>query len=696
MPNDTTVPDAPLQHDRPWRGRREDARFLTGMGRYSSDVDLPGQLHAVFVRSPHAHATVRSVDTAAAKAAPGVVAVFTGDDTAELGTLHPHLPFSGRGGSALLTPERPPLARTKVRYAGEEVAVVIAASRMAAEDAAELVAVDYDPLPAVVGVDAALAPDAPRLHEHIPGNVCFAFEYGDAEATGAAIEAAPHVVQLALDSPRVSPNPMEVRAALAWWDADHDAYAIRCSNQGVNEMSGGLARILGVAPEAVRVQRLDVGGGFGPRGAPFPEYAVLLWAARRVGRPVKWVSTRSADFLVDGHGRGIRLQGTLALGADGTFRALRTRWQCDQGAYLTGGGTLTNCINGQLMAGGPYRTPHVHGEHLLVMTNASPVNAYRGAARPDSAYLIERLVDEAAAHLGMDAMEIRRRNVLVPTQMPYRTPTGSVFDSGDFPNLVETACRASDWSGFPSRREAAKQRGVLRGIGCAAFLEPCGGGAAPKDQAAIRFTAAGRVHVFTPPTSNGQGHETVFAELVGDWLGIDPDLIDLRAGDPDGPRLIGGGAFGSRSTMTQGSVLKVTTDIIIRKGLQLAADMLEAAETDLAFAAGRYTIAGTDRSVSMTEVIRTHRERTPHPLDSDGELTVPRAFPSGCHVAEVEIDPETGVVAVLSYVAADDVGRVVNRVLAQGQIQGGVVQGAGQVFGERCLYDSASGQLLTG
>ncbi|HEX3346772.1 MAG TPA: xanthine dehydrogenase family protein molybdopterin-binding subunit [Acetobacteraceae bacterium] len=696
MPNDITASDAPAQHARRFRGRREDARFLTGAGRYSSDVDMAGQLHAVFVRSPHAHARIRAISTEAAAAAPGVAAILTGDDTAALQTLLPHLPFAGRGGSKLIAPERPPLARGAVRYAGEEVAVVIAATRAEAADAAERVEVEYEELDPVVGVDAAIAPGAPQLHATIPGNVCFEFEYGDAQATAAAIDAAPHVVGLAVDSPRVAPNPMEPRAVLAWWEADRGAYAIRCSNQGVNEMSGGLGRILSVDPADIRVQMVDVGGGFGQRGAPYAEYAVLLFAAKRLGRPVKWVSTRSDDFLVDCHGRGIKLSGELALDNDGNFLALRTRWLCDQGAYLTGGGTLTNCLNGQLMAAGAYRTRHMHGEHRLVMTNAVPVNAYRGAARPESAYFVERLVDEAAARLGIDPMELRRRNVLDATQMPYRTPTGSVFDSGDFPNLLAIAARASDWDGFPARRDEAAERGRLRGIGCAVFLEPAGGGAAPKDQVAIRFTPNARLHMFIPPTSSGQGHETVFAELIGDWLGIDPDAIDLRAGDPDGPRLIGGGAFGSRSTMVQGSVLKVTTDKIIRKGLRLASNMLEAAEADIGFDGGRYTVRGTDRSVTMMEVVRRHGDASPHPLDTQGELTVPRAFPSGAHVAELEVDPETVSVAVVSYVAADDAGRVINHTLAQGQVQGGVVQGAGQVFGERCLYDPASGQLVTG
>ena len=534
------------------------------------------------------------------------------------------------------------------------------------------------------------------MHPGIRGNVCFEHEYGDAAATAAAIASAAHVVRLTLDSPRVSPNPMEPRAVLATFDGASGAFEIACSNQGANEMAGGLAQMLGVEPARVRVKMVDVGGAFGPRGAAYPEYAVLLHAARLLGRPVKWVSTRAEDFLADLQGRGILLAGELALDAEGNFVALRTRWLCDQGAYLTGGGTITNTMNGQLIASGPYRTPVMHGHHSLVMTNSVPVNAYRGAARPDAAYLIERLVDQAAFELGIDPIALRRRNAIPGTQMPYTTPTGSVFDSGDFPRLLEVAERESDWAGFPARRDASRARGVLRGIGCALFLEPSGGGAAPRDEVALRFAPDGRLRLYMAPRSNGQGHETVFAELVADWLGIDPMDIELRAGDPDGPRLVGGGSFGSRSTMTQGSVLKVASEEVIRKGTALAAEMLEAATHDVAFADGRYTIAGTDRAVTMAEVIRRHGTAQDHPLDTLSALQIPRAFPSSAHVAEIEIDPETGALEVLSYVVADDIGRVVNQVLAAGQVQGGVMQGAGQALCERAVYDKETGQLIAG
>ena len=681
---------------KPYRGRREDARFIQGAGHYSADWSLPGALHAAFLRSPHAHARILGIDTAAARSAPGVVAVLTGADVEQLQTLAPHLPFAGRGGSKLKIPERPALAREAVHHTGEEVALVIAQTRAQALDAAELILVDYDTLPAVVGVDGALDPAAPTIHAAVPGNVCFEFEYGDPAATDAAFAKAAHVVRLTVESPRVAPNPMEPRAVLASFDSERGAYEIWCSNQGVNEMSGGLAKMLGADPTEIRVHMVDVGGGFGPRGAPYPEYAALLFAARRLGRPIKWQSTRSEDFLVDSHGRGIRLTGELALDAEGNFLALRTHWLCDQGAYLTGGGTLTNCMNGQLIAAGPYKTPVMHGLHRLLITNATPVNAYRGAGRPDAAYLIERLVDHAAATLGLDPIALRRRNAVPSEAMPYRTPTGNVFDSGDYPNLLDLVVHKADWAGFTARRAASQARGRLRGRGIALFLEPSGGGAAPKDQVAVRFMPDGRVRLYMAPTSNGQGHATVFPELVADWLGIDSDMIDLRAGDPDGPRLIGGGAFGSRSGMTQGSVLKVASEEIIRKATLLASDILEADAADIAFADGRCTVVGTDRSVTMTEIIRRSVNGETHPLDTQSELAIPRCYPSAAHVAEVEIDPETGDIDVLSYTAVDDIGLVINKVIAEGQLQGGVMQGAGQVFGESCIYEPGSGQLLTG
>jgi carbon-monoxide dehydrogenase large subunit len=681
-----------------FRGRKEDMRLVRGQGQYSSDWNLPGQLHACFLRADRGHAMIRSIDAEAAKRMDGVVAVLDGRDIADAGmrTLPPTVPYAGRDGARILMPERPALARERVRYVGEEVVVVIAETVRQAMDATEQISVEYDDLPAVIGFDAALAEGAQQLHENIPGNVCFDFDYGDEKATAAAIDAAPLVVRLTTESPRVAPVPMEPRAVLASFNEAADQYEIRCSHQGAGTMSQGLAVMLDVESDRIRVNMVDVGGAFGPRGSPYAEYAVLLHAAKRLGRPIKWVATRSEDFATDSHGRGIRLSGELALDAHGRFLALRTLWLCDEGAYLTTSGALTNTINGQLMAAGPYSTPVMYGRHRLVMTNATPTNAYRGAGRPEASYLIERLVDHAAVTLNMDPIELRRRNALPRAAMPYRTPTGSEFDSGDPQGLLDAAESESHWQTFPERRACSERAGRLRGIGCSLFQEPSGAGSAPKDEVAIRFAPDRSVKLYMPAQSSGQGHETVFSELVALWLGLDRDQVELRAGDPDGPKVIGSGAFGSRTGMVQSNVLKLATDEVVRKALPIAADMMEVDTADVEFRDGRYTVKGTDRSIAMTTLVEQLHDRSPHPLDTVSELPIFRAFPSGAHVAEVEIDPETGAVQVLGYIAVDDIGTVLSPVLAAGQVQGGIVQGAGQVFGEHCVYEPGSGQLLTG
>ena len=678
-------------------GRREDVRLVQGQGRYTSDHDRPGQLHARFHRADRAHAAIVAVETSRAAAADGVVAVLHGEDLADAGlrTLPPALAFPNRAGERIRVPERPALARGHVRYVGEEIAIVIAETDRQAADAVELIEVTYRDLAPVIGFDHALATDAPTIHSGIPGNVCFDYDYGDAAATADAIGRAAHVVTLTTESPRVAPVPMEPRAVVAAYDREADRYEIHCSHQGATGMAGALASMLGVDVDRVRVEMVDVGGAFGPRGSPYAEYVVLLHAARRLGRPIKWVSSRGEDFCTDSHGRAIRLAGELALDAEGRFLALRTMWLCDEGAYLSSAGALTNVIHGQLIAAGPYRTPLLHGRHRLVMTNTTPTNAYRGAGRPEAVYLIERLIDEAAAALRIDPLELRRRNALPADALPYRTPSGGEFDSGDFPGLLHAAAEAADWSGFPARRIASEREGRLRGIGCALFLEPAGAGAAPKDEAAIRFAEDGSARLYIVSQSSGQGHETVFPDLVGGWLGLDPARITLRASDPDGPRLVGSGAFGSRTGMIQGSVLATVCDEVIRKGRDLAADDLEVIPDDVAFHDGTYSVVGTDRSVTLAALIERHAGTAPHPLDTVGEVPISRNFPSGAHVAEVEIDPETGVTRVLGYTAVDDIGTVLNVTIAEGQLAGGIVQGAGQVFGEHCVYDD-DGQLVTG
>jgi carbon-monoxide dehydrogenase large subunit len=681
-----------------FKGRREDDRLITGRGRYSDDWDLPGQLYASFKRSDRAHALIRSVSREAAEKIAGVVAIVTANDVAEAGfrTLPPVAPFAGRDGKKMLVPERPVLAHDRVRFAGEEVALAIAETRAAARDAADLIEVEYEDLPAVIGFDKALAPGVTALHANIPDNVCFDFEYGDAAKTAALIDGAAHVARVVLESPRVAPNPMEPRAALAWYDAERDTFELRVAHQGGFAMRDALAVIMNVAPEKIRVNMVDVGGAFGARTAPFSEYPLMLHMAKRLGRPIKWLSTRSEDFLTDNHGRAIRLEGELALDASGRFIALRTNWLCDSGAYLTQAGAFTNSFNGMTIGANVYQVEALYGRHRQLMTNTAPTNAYRGAGRPEAVYIVERLVDAAAAMLGTDPLVLRRRNVIRRTQMPYKTVTGAVFDSGDFAGLIDKVKEASRWESFAQRRREAARRGVLRGIGCSVFLEPSGGGLVPKDQVAIRFGEDNQIFLYSVAGPSGQGHETVFPELVAGALGIDPKQVTLRAGDPDGPALMGSPAIGSRTILTHGSVYKRGAEQVIEQGLPLAADALETSVGDIEFRDGRYVVKGTDRAVTFTEVMERCAGQTPHPLDTIAELPIVRTFPSGAHVAEVEIDRDTGSVEVVDYTAVDDIGNVINHVLADGQLHGGVMQGAGQAFGENCLYDEENGQLVAG
>jgi carbon-monoxide dehydrogenase large subunit len=686
-----------------YRGRKEDPRLLTGQGRYTGDCTLPGELHAHFLRTDRAHAIIHALDVSAAKAAPGVRRVLVGRDILGAGfhTLPSLVAYPGRGGMKLRLPERLPLALERVRYVGEAVALVIADSLPAAMDASELIAVEYQDLPAVIGVERALEADALQIHEAIPGNVCFDFEYGDERSAAEAFARADRVVRVVIESPRVAPSPMEPRAVLADWDAASERYVIRCPNQGAFMVRDALAGMLGVDASHVRVEGVDVGGAFGARVSPYYEYAILLHAARLLERPVKWTSTRSDDFTNDGHGRAVRLTGELALDRSGRFLALRTLWLADSGAYLCQAGALTNTGNNKTIGAGPYRVDALYSRHLQIVTNTTPTEAFRGAGRPEAAYVVERLVDEAAVQLGIDALELRRRNALPRGAMPYTTHSGTVFDSADFHALLEAAEAESRWRDFASRRAEAVRRGRLRGIGCALFIEPSGGGGVPRDQVALRFVKSERgesqLELFMVAGSSGQGHETVFPELVGERLGIDAAGIVLRAGDPDGPALMGAASIGSRTALSQGSAFSIAADEVIRKGLDLAADALEAPRSDIEFRDGRYVVKGTDRAVALTVLVERHRSGSAaHPLDTLAENPAARAFPSGAHVCEVEIDPETGEAQIIAYTAVDDLGRALNLTLAEGQIVGGVVQSAGHVFGERCLYDAQSGQLLTG
>ena len=671
-------------------GRREDARLLTGQGRYTADWNRPGQVHAAFLRADRAHAEIRSIDTADALAAPGVLAVLTGADAVAAGFDRGSamMPVKGRG-EALKVPPRPVLATDRVRFVGEPVALVVAQTAHQAQDAAELITVDYDGLPVIADAAAALAPGAASIHGSVPGNLCFDFDYGDAASTDTAFAGAAHVVRLTLTSSRVAGNPMEPKAALASWDGD--MLDLWTATQGMTAMRDSLASQSGLAADHIRIRAQDVGGGFGIRGSAYPEYGALALAARSVGRPVKWVASRSETFLSDYHGRGLVMTGELALDAEGRFLALRHEWLADQGAHPVATGPLINTLNPAVMSTGCYRIPAVYGRNRLALTNTVPITAYRGAGRPDMAYIIERLVDEASVQTGIDRIELRRRNLIPREAFPYKLPTGAVaseYDSGDYRAGLEQALARADWDGFHARRAEAALRGKLRGIGCAVFVEPAGG-VVPKDEVAITFDEDGLIVLHTVVTSNGQGHETVYPDIVAGVLQIDPMRIRLSAGDPEGPALVGGGAFASRSMMSHGAASLVAAREVVEKGKTLAADALEAAAADIEYAGGAYRIAGTDRMVDLVALAGGGA------LDTTAGLAATRAFPSGAHVAEVEIDPDTGMTEVVRYTAVDDCGVVMNHTLLEGQILGGMMQGLGQVLGEICIYDE-DGQLATG
>jgi len=678
-----------------FKGRREDLRLVTGQGKYTSDWNLPGQLYAYFLRSDRAHAEIVAMNVDAARSSSGVAAVLTGADTARAGFKStPNIArYPGRGGAGIKVPHRDGLANGRVRFVGQEIAVVLASSALAAQDAAEKIEIDYRDLPVVVDAEDALAPGAEQLYPDIAGNLCFDYEYGDEAKTAEAFARAAHVTRVALDSQRMVGNPMEPKACLAAYDAAMDRYELYTSSQGLTLMRGSASGITGVAPEKIMVHAQDVGGGFGIRSDAYAEYCVAMLAAKALGRPVKWVSSRSETFVSDYHGRAAKLVGELALDRQGRFLAIRINWFVNMGAYLSTPGALINTLPPGLHAVNLYRIPVMYGRHRLALTNTTPTTAYRGAGRPNVCYLAERLVEEAAREMKIDRVELRRRNLIPKEAFPYQTPhPHSVYDSGDPPGLLDEALKQGDWGRFDARRAEASKRGKLRGIGCAVFVEPAGAGGSPKEEAMIKFGESGNALLYSMAGPSGQGHETVYPEVVGEALGMDPEKITLRASDPDGPKLIGEGTIGSRSMMAHGGSLLLAAREVVRKGTELAAKDLEVAPGDLEFKQGRYRVKGTDISIGVEDLAKKH----PGALDSMGEMPLPRSFPTGAHVAEVEIDPETGVVDILRYTAVDDCGRVINHVLLDGQLHGGIAQGIGQVMGEHAIYDRASGQLLTG
>jgi carbon-monoxide dehydrogenase large subunit len=671
--------------------RREDARLLTGAGRYAADWPLPGLLHAAFVRADRAHARIARIDVDAARAAPGVHAVLTHADVAHQTWPPSFVSFPGKGGQAIRQPQRSILAHERVRFVGEAIAMVVADTLAQALDACERVVIDYDDLPVVADPDDAVRPGAPQLYEAIPGNVAFEYETGDAAKVNAAFAQAAHVVEVAIDSPRVVANPMEPRACTAAYDAAHDTFTVYLPTQGLPMMRAHLARMTGLAPERLTLVAQDVGGGFGSRSTAEPEYGPLLVAAQRLGRPVRWVGTRSETFLTDAQGRANRMRAQLALDARGGFLAFRFEFLSDLGAYLTPIGAMVHAMNPTFCGGGVYHVPALHGSFRQVLTNTAPVGAYRGAGRPDIAYLVERTVDEAARVTGMDRVALRRLNYV--DVFPYTTANGFTYDSGDFAGCLDDALAAADWHSFESRRAAARAERRLRGIGLASFIESSGGGVAAQDEVSIRFKPDGAVELHAATQSNGQGHETTFPLLVARETGLAPERMRLVASDA-ASGLSGSGSFASRSLLVVGSAFKVASTQLVERARPHAATALGVTPEEVAWVDGAF-VAGAQR-MTLAALVERLAGPSPHPLDVTAGVPPSRVFPNGCHVAEVEIDIDSGESRIVRYTAADDFGNVVNHTVVEGQLHGGLAQGAGQVFGEHAHYDRDTGQLLTG
>jgi carbon-monoxide dehydrogenase large subunit len=695
--------------------RVEDYAFLVGKGRFVADLAIPDALACVIVRSPHPHARLGAIDTSRASTAPEVAAVFTGADLAadNVGTLTCLWPIRGPDGKPMAEPPRHALARERVRHIGEPVAIVLAETLAAAQDAAELVDIEYQPLPAVSDAAAALESDAPQLHEAATGNVCFRFARGDAAAVEKAFARAAHVTRVDLVNNRLVGCAIEPRATCAVPDPDGRSLTLYAATQVPHHVRRFVCEELDLPETAVRVIAPDVGGGFGYKGKHYPDETLVAWAALRVNRPVRWVASRSESFAADNQGRDHRTQAALALDADGTFLGLRVATVANLGAYIsTFGASIPSAIYSALLAG-VYRTPAIHVEVTGVFTNTTPTDAYRGAGRPEACYVLECLADRAAREVALDRAEIRRRNLIPPEAMPYKTPIGPTYDSGDFPRMLASALARAEYASFEARRKDAAARGRLRGIGIACFVESSG--IAPSklagamgaragffEAAEIRVDPKGGVHAALGTHSHGQGHATTYAQILASRLGVKLSAIRILEGDT-AVVPFGTGTFGSRSIAVGGSALDRAAAKIIDKGKRLAAHLLEAAETDIVFAGGEFAVAGTDRRIAFVDVAQAANRAHNLPADMEPGLDESAfydppnfAFSNGAQVCEVEIDPESGAARLIGYWAVDDVGTVINPMVVEGQVHGGLAQGIGQVLLERTVYDFESGQLLTG
>jgi carbon-monoxide dehydrogenase large subunit len=681
--------------------RVEDPRLLKGAGRYTDDIVLPGMLAGVVLRSPHAAARIGSIDTAAAVSLPGVKGVFTGADleAAGVGGLPCAAPVTNRDGSAMAAPPHPVLAQGFVRHVGDPVAFVVAETAKQARDAAEAIMVDFDVLPAAVDLATAMDAGQPQVWPDVPDNRVFDWEIGDKAATDAQFAKAAHVTRLTVVNNRIVVSSMEARAAIADFDAATGRWTLYANTQGGWLVKNLIAPLFGVEPDQFRVVTPDVGGGFGMKLFLYAEHVLTCFAARKLGQPVKWAADRGEAFLCDTQGRDNITLGELAVDADGKFLALRTRNVSNMGAYLSNFAPYIPTYAGTSVLSSVYGFQAIYANVLGVFTNTVPVDAYRGAGRPESNYLVERLVDAAARELGIDRVELRRRNMVTPDRMPHATPVGKTYDSGDFRIVLDAALAKMDYAGFAARRAEAASRGKRRGLGLAYYLEATGGD--PTERAEIRFADDGFVDVFVGTQSTGQGHETAYVQLTATQLGIDGDKIRIRQGDTDAIP-VGGGTGGARSLYSEGQAILKTADTVIARGKQAAAEVLEAAVADIGFADGRFTIVGTDRGVDILALAETQRRKAAAgeqavTLDAAEVAAIDHhTFPNGCHMAEVEVDPDTGVIELVRYSVCDDVGRAVNPLIVRGQVAGGVAQGYGQAVLEHTVYDPDSGQLLSG
>ena len=697
--------------------RKEDLRFITGRGNFTDDISQHGQLYAAFVRSPHAHAVIKKVDIGKAKSAPGVVAVFTGADYKAdgKGGLPCGWLVNSKDGSPMKEPPHPPLVADIVRHVGDQVAVVIAKSRDEAAEAAALVNVDYDVKPAIVSLADATKPNSPQVWPDAPNNTCYDWHIGDKAATDAAFAKAHHVTKLDLVNNRIVPNAIEPRTYIAEYNKATDEYTLYTSSQNphvIRLLMG--AFVLSIPESKLRVVAPDVGGGFGSKIFHYAEEAVLTWAAGKLGRRIKWASDRSEAFVTDAHGRDHLTHVELALDKDGKFLGLRVSTVANMGAYLS---TFSSCVPtylyGTLLAG-PYSTPAIYGEVRAVFTHTVPVDAVRGAGRPEATYLLERVVDKAAREMKMDRVEIRRKNLIAADAFPYQTPVALQYDSGNYQATLDHALKLSDWAGFEKRREESKKRGKARGIGISTYIEACG--IAPSavvgslgaraglfEAGTIRVHPTGSVTVLTGSHTHGQGHETTFSQVVSEYLGVDYNNVEIVHGDTS-KIPFGMGTYGSRSLAVGGTALIKAMDKIIAKAKKIAAHLMEASAADIEFKNGTFTVAGTDKSKTIGEIALAayvphnypHAELEPGLEETAFYDPLNFTYPGGCQICEVEVDLDTGVTEIVNFASAEDVGRIINPLIVEGQVHGGVVHGIGQALLEEAVYDNETGQILSG